>query len=142
LPPKTSKPLYEPGSVKTVSVIKVFFKGYSASRCSTTSITFFCKSPSGETLVSILGLKSWADTALSGCVTNNKVAVAKIWQTNWLCPSEAERFCKNDSDLSFESLSVTRVEPFCEKCDLSRVTIVVNVTRVESEPPKVVTRAE
>jgi len=31
-------------------------------------------------------------------------------QTNWVCPSEAQRFCKNDSDPSLESLIVTRVE--------------------------------
>jgi len=57
-------------------------------------------------------------------------------QTNWVCPSGTQRFCENDSDSSLESLSVTRVESFCEKRDSSRVTIFFNVTRVESESPK------
>jgi len=35
---------------------------------------------------------------------------------------------------------VTRVESFCEKRDSSRVTIFLNVTQVESESPKIVTR--
>ena len=63
-------------------------------------------------------------------------------QTNWVCRSEALGFCKNDSDSSLETLIVTRVESFCEKRDLSRVTIFLNVTRVESESPKIVTRLE
>ena len=51
-------------------------------------------------------------------------------QTKWVCPSETQRFCKNDSGSSLESLTVTRVESFCEKRDSSRVTIFLNVTRV------------
>jgi len=35
---------------------------------------------------------------------------------------------------------VTRVVTFCEKHDSSRVTIFLNVTRVESESPKIVTQ--
>jgi len=42
--------------------------------------------------------------------------------------------------LWLESLIVTRVESFCEKRDSSRVTIFLNVTRVASELPKIVTR--
>jgi len=42
-------------------------------------------------------------------------------ETNWVCRSEALRFCKNDSDSSLESLIVTRVESFCEKRDSSRI---------------------
>jgi len=36
----------------------------------------------------------------------------------------------------------SRVESFCEKCDSSRVTIFLNVTRVESKSPQIVTRVE
>ena len=36
----------------------------------------------------------------------------------------------------------SRVESFCEKRDSSRVTIFRNVTRVESESPKIVTRVD
>ena len=60
--------------------------------------------------------------------------------TKWVCPSGTLRFCKNDSDSNLESLTVTRVESFCEKRDSSRVTIFLNVTRVESESLKIVTR--
>jgi len=63
-------------------------------------------------------------------------------QTNWVCQSQALRFCKNDSVSSLDSLIVTRVESFCEKRDSSRVTIFLNVTRVESESLKIVTRVE
>jgi len=63
-------------------------------------------------------------------------------QTNWVCQSEALRFCKNNSDSSLESLIATRVESFCEKRDSSRVTIFLKVTRVESGSPKIVTRVE
>jgi len=51
-------------------------------------------------------------------------------------------FCKNDSESNLESLTVTRVESFCENCESSRVTIFFNVTRVESESPKIVTQVE
>jgi len=44
-------------------------------------------------------------------------------QTNWVCRSEALRFCKNDSDSSLESLIVTQVESSHS---------VKNVTRGES----------
>ena len=37
---------------------------------------------------------------------------------------------------------MTRVESFCGKYDSCRVTILFNVTRVESESPKIVTRVE
>jgi len=63
-------------------------------------------------------------------------------QTNWVYPSEAQRFCKNDSDSSIESLTVARVESFCEKCDSSRVNIFLKVTRVAAESPKIVTRVQ
>jgi len=63
-------------------------------------------------------------------------------QTNWVCSSGTQRFCKNDSDSSLESLTVTRVESFCGKYDSCRVTILFNVTQVESESPKIVTRVE
>jgi len=63
-------------------------------------------------------------------------------KTNWICASGTQRFCKNDSDPSLESLIVTRVESICKKRDSSRVTIFFNVTRVESESPKIVTRVE
>ena len=52
-----------------------------------------------------------------------------------ICLSEAQRFCKNDSDSSLESLVVIRVESFCEKRasshqfsqrDLSRVRVTKN----------------
>ena len=63
-------------------------------------------------------------------------------QTNWVCPSGTQRYCKNDSDSSLESLTVTRVESFCEKRDSSRVTIFLNVTWVDSESPQIMTRVE
>jgi len=63
-------------------------------------------------------------------------------QTKWVCPSGIQRFCKTDSDSSLESLIVTRVESFCEKHKKCRVTIFLNVTRIESESPKIVTRVE
>ena len=44
-------------------------------------------------------------------------------QTNWVCPSGTQRFCTNGSDSSLKSLSVTRVESFCEKWDSSRVEL-------------------
>jgi len=55
-------------------------------------------------------------------------------QTNWVCPLGTQRYCKNDSDSSLESLTVTRVESFCEKRDSSRVRVTTNhdSTRVES----------
>jgi len=59
-----------------------------------------------------------------------------------VCSSECQRFCKNGSDSSLESLIVTPVKSFCGKGDSSRVTIFFNVTRVESEPPKIATRVE
>ena len=37
---------------------------------------------------------------------------------------------------------MTRVESFCEKRDSSRVTIFLNVTRIEFESPKIVNRVE
>jgi len=57
-------------------------------------------------------------------------------ETNWIGLS----IRGSDSDSSLASLIVTRVESFCEKCDWSRVTIVLNVTGVESKSPKIVTR--
>jgi len=39
-------------------------------------------------------------------------------------------------------MTLTRVESFCEKRDSSRVTIFFNMTRVELESPKIVTRVE
>ena len=54
-----------------------------------------------------------------------------LWvQTNRVCPSGTQRYCENDSDSSLESLTVTRVESFCEKRDSSRVTIFLNSSRV------------
>jgi len=43
-------------------------------------------------------------------------------QTKWVCPSGSQRFCKNDTDSSLESLIVTRVDSSHS---------VKNVTRVE-----------
>jgi len=57
-------------------------------------------------------------------------------------PSHTQTVFKNDSDSSLGSLIVTRVESFCESRDSSRVTIFLNVTGVESESPKIVTRVE
>jgi len=46
LAPPNLKPGYRPGSAKIVSAIRRFrFECHSASRCSTTSKTFFYKSP-------------------------------------------------------------------------------------------------
>jgi len=56
-------------------------------------------------------------------ITEAKNAFLFCVQANWACPSEAQRFCKNDSDLSLETLIVTRVESFCEKRDSSRVRV-------------------
>ena len=50
-------------------------------------------------------------------------------QTNWICPSEAQGFCKNGPDSSLKSFIVTRVESFCEKGDWGRVTIFLNVAQ-------------
>ena len=63
-------------------------------------------------------------------------------QTKWVGPSGTQRFCKNDSGLSLESLTVTRVELFCDKRDSSRVTIFIKVTQVESESPKIASWVE
>ena len=63
-------------------------------------------------------------------------------QTNWVCPSGAQRFCKNYSDPILESLIVTRVESFCEKREASPVTILLNVTRIMSESIKIVTQVQ
>jgi len=63
-------------------------------------------------------------------------------QTDWVCPSGTQRFCKNDSDSILESLTVTRDESLCEKRDSTRVSTFFNVTRVESESSKNVTRVE
>jgi len=84
-------------------------------------------------------------------------------QTNWVCRSGTPTFCKKwlwlesrviDCDSSRVILwktwlesshfvkNVTRVESFCEKRDSSRVTIFLNVTRVESESPKIAIRVE
>jgi len=46
------------------------------------------------------------------------------------------------TDSSHDSLIVTRLESFCEKHDSIRVTVFLNVTLVESESPKIVTRSE
>ena len=65
--------------------------------------------------------------------------------TKWVCLSGAKRFCKNDSDSNLESLTATRVESSHSVENMtrsSRVTIFLNVTRVESESPKIVTRVE
>jgi len=59
-------------------------------------------------------------------------------QTNWVCPSETQRFYKNDSDSSLELLIVTRFESFilwkmwlesshsCSHRDSSRVRVTEN----------------
>jgi len=39
----------------------------------------------------------------------SKKCVFLCVQTNWVCPSGAQRFCKSDSDPSLESSTVTRV---------------------------------
>jgi len=54
----------------------------------------------------------------------------------------SSKICKHDSDPILDPLIVTRVESFCEKRDSSRVTIFLNVTRVESKSPKIVTRVQ
>ena len=49
-------------------------------------------------------------------------------QTNWVCPSGTQRFCKNDPDSSLESLIVTRVASshhFSQR-DSSRVRVIIN----------------
>ena len=52
-------------------------------------------------------------------------------QTNWVCPSETQRFCKNDCLESSHSVKhVTRVESPCYS------------TWLESESPKIVTRVK
>jgi len=54
-------------------------------------------------------------------------------------------FAKNDSDSNLESLTATRVESSHSVENTTRssqVTIFLNVTRVESESPKIVTRVE
>jgi len=62
--------------------------------------------------------------------------------------TRVESFCKKrDSTRVTIFLNVTRVESeslesFCKKRDSTRVTIFLNVTRVESESPKIVTRVE
>ena len=53
-------------------------------------------------------------------------------QTNLVCPWGTHRFCKNGSNSSLESMTVTRVKSFCEKRDSSRVTIFS--TWLESSP--------
>ena len=63
-------------------------------------------------------------------------------QTNWVGPSRAQRFCKNDSDPSLESLIVTRVILWKTWLESGRVSIFLKVSRVESELPKIVTRVE
>ena len=55
-------------------------------------------------------------------------------QTNWVCPSGAQRCCKNESDSSLESLTVTRVESFCEKRDSSCIESPFFSTWLESSP--------
>jgi len=55
-------------------------------------------------------------------------------QRNWVYPSGTQRFCKNDSDSSFESLSVTRVESFCEKRNSSRIESPFYSAWLESSP--------
>jgi len=61
-------------------------------------------------------------------------------QTGLVDHGLSQRFCKNDSDSRPESLMLTRVESFCEKRDSSPVAIVPNVTCVESDSTKIVTR--
>jgi len=63
-------------------------------------------------------------------------------QTNWLYPSGTQRFCKNDSDSSLESLTVTRLILRKTWLQSSQVTVFLNLTRVESESPKIVTWVE
>ena len=53
-------------------------------------------------------------------------------QTNLVYPWGTHRFCKNGSNSSLESMTVTRVKSFCEKRDSSRVTIFS--TWLESSP--------
>ena len=53
-------------------------------------------------------------------------------QTHWVCLSGTQRYCENDSDLSLESLTRTRVEsPFSQQ-DSSRFQVTKIVTRVEA----------
>jgi len=43
-------------------------------------------------------------------ITEAKKCSFLCMQTDWVCPSEAQRFCKNDIDLIIESLIVILVE--------------------------------
>jgi len=62
-------------------------------------------------------------------------------QTNWICPSEAQRFCEIDSDSGhWLRLAAIRVNLWKTWLEWSRVNIILNVTRVESYWPKIVTR--
>jgi len=77
----------------------------------------------------------WSKVLISLCA--NEVVFA----------SGTQRFCKNDPDSSLKSLAVTRVDlshsvKNVTRNESSRVTIFLNVTRVESESPKIVTRVE
>ena len=44
-------------------------------------------------------------------------------QTSWICPSEVQRFCKNNSDSSLESLIVARVKSSHSVKNLTRVDL-------------------
>jgi len=46
----------------------------------------------------------------------------------------------NQTVRDFAKMTLTQVDSFCEKRELSRVTIVLIVTRVKSELQKIVTR--
>ena len=62
-------------------------------------------------------------------------------QTNWVCSSEAQRFCKMTltRDLShWLWLESTRIILWKTSLESRRVTIFLNVTQVESESPKIV----
>ena len=59
-------------------------------------------------------------------------------QTNWVCLSEAQRFCKNGSVSSYWLWLESRHSVK----NVTRVTIFLNVTRIESESPKITTRVE
>jgi len=59
-------------------------------------------------------------------------------QTNWVCLSGTQRFCKNDSDASLDSLTVTRVESFCEERYSNRVKWKFFSSWLEPKSPKIV----
>ena len=61
-------------------------------------------------------------------------------QTNWVCPSGTQRFCK--ITLDWEPRHWLWLESSHSVKNVNRVTIFLNVTGVESQSPKIVTQVE